>query len=944
MRLRRVSSTFFALVIAGLCANALLLWFIHTGYAKVVAAQEQRQSSLEIANQLHQETEQLGQLVRAYTVTGESRYLLYYYDILAVRNGEKPPPRLASTRTYWDDVIAGRLQHSTPTQGPMHPLAQRMKAQGLSNDELQDVQGVLDTTAKMNAIEQIAFAATQGLYKPETQEFVSDGAPRLDFASRLVHGKQYNLLKADLSLAVDRLINKVDQRTTAEVEAARERLRDSIFASALFTLIVAALVGYALLVIRRQVLKPIQDLVGVARVLASGRYSARNGEGAGVEEIRGLGLTLDGMAQAIEDDIRHRAGVQVELEAARKQAELATQTKSMFLANMSHEIRTPMNAMIGMAYLALRTELTPRQRDYVTKVYNAAKSLLGIINDILDFSKVEAGKLELEQVRFRIEDVAGNSLSLLRQRAHEKNIELLLDIAEPSLLGTHSALTGDAMRLGQVITNLLSNAVKFTHDGHVTLSIGMRERHDDIITLDFSVHDTGIGMSPEQVARLFQEFTQADGSTTRKYGGTGLGLTISKRIVELMGGHIHVKSTEGSGTVFSFQIPFQLATPPAPPSSPLPHAAAMRVLVVDDQLDARKSLVDMLLALQVGVADGGCVQSADDGDTALELVERAEHDGRAYDLLLIDWMMPRLDGAGVLRALALREGKRRPLPVIVSAYDSEAMHQSATQLGAYHLLPKPVLPESVRNLFNWLDGHAAPDTGAASDTIDASYLHGMRVLLAEDNQINQQLVVELLEQVDVVIDIASNGFEALEKIEAMPADHYDVVLMDLQMPLLDGYEAARRIRMNPRTFNLPIVAVSAHALLEERERCRILGMNGHVSKPIDPELLYATLAKFQRATRSLAADPSLSATTMPSERPTAVGTRGAAADPQLLSRLRRLLVDGDIEAVDVWRDYAATLRGEISERNAARISAALAEFDFDTAIQLLAATAPSAAQ
>jgi signal transduction histidine kinase len=249
-----------------------------------------------------------------------------------------------------------------------------------------------------------------------------------------------------------------------------------------------------------------------------------------------LGATFDSMAESIEQDIHLRQQTQRELEAANRKAEDATRAKSMFLANMSHEIRTPMNAIIGMAYLALKTDLTPRQKDYIDKVHGAAKALLGIINDILDFSKVEAGKLELEKARFILEDVVGNSLSLLRQRARETEIELLFDIADPLLLGNCGALLGDPLRLGQILTNLLSNSVKFTHQGYIKLTVNVEERSDGEVLLRFCVHDTGIGMTPEQLGNLFQEFTQADGSTTRKYGGTGLGLTISKKLVELMGG------------------------------------------------------------------------------------------------------------------------------------------------------------------------------------------------------------------------------------------------------------------------------------------------------------------------------------------------------------------------------------------------------------------------
>jgi two-component system sensor histidine kinase/response regulator len=857
LKLKQFSLWFSLAVVLALGANAVFLLMIQQAYTSVVNVQEHRQRAMSLANDLRQETEQLTNLVRAYTSTGQTRYLTYYYDILAIRQGEKPQPENYVSGAYWDLAIAGEVQHRFPENGEQRSLTDRMKSLGFSKEEFEALNKVSAATEEMKQVEQIAFAATQGLYDPETEDFVSDGKPQLEFASQQVHSQKYNQLKANLAKSVIGLVSMVDERTNMAVSKAAHDLERWIFLTFGSMLFTVAMVLAASQVIRRRVLQPIDTLSESAGRLAQGDYSTRTGVGgdvgSGVDELLALGATFDAMAESIEKDIRLRQQTLQELEAANQKAEDATRAKSMFLANMSHEIRTPMNAIIGMAYLALKTELTPRQKDYIDKVHYAAKSLLGIINDILDFSKVEAGKLELEQARFLVEDVVGNSMSLLRQRAHEKEIELLFDTTDPLLLGDSGALIGDALRLGQIITNLLSNSLKFTHQGYVKVSISVDDRNEDDVLLRFSVRDTGIGMSAEQVGRLFQEFTQADGSTTRKYGGTGLGLTISKKFVELMGGRIWVESTLGEGSSFIFTARFPIAKPVPPSAAVLPGVDVLRVLVVDDQSEARLVLDDLLTALGVGAAIGQAIDCVSNGEEALTAVRQAFDTGKPYDLLLLDWVMPEMDGGAVLQALQNSGMARLPLPVVVSAYDSEMIHEAADRLGAHYFLSKPVLPEALRRLLNTLTGNTGDDRSSSLENHLDANLTGMRVLLVEDNQINQQLAVELMESCGIQVTVANNGQEALDQLAAVAADHYHVVFMDLQMPVMDGYEATRRLRADPRYFSLPLVAMTAHAMTEERERCQAAGMNGHLSKPIEPEDLYATLARYYAAPADLAA-------------------------------------------------------------------------------------------
>jgi two-component system sensor histidine kinase/response regulator len=732
MKLRKLSVWFSVGGLLILGANMLGMTLVEQAYTRMMDAQAHRQQSIQLSSELQQETEQLARLVRAYTTTGESRYLFYYYDILAVRLGEKPAPVTRNPATYWEDVIAGRIQHVLLRQGVRQTLPERMRALGFGREEFKSLTRVFAATEAMKRIEQIAFAATQGLYDINQQAFVSEGRPNLAYASKLVYSQRYNTLIANLAHAVDDLQERVNTRTQGEVERASVRLQQLIMLMLASMALTIALLGLVFVTMRRQVLQPIEALKLTADRLSAGDYTTRTRQclarGAGVKELAVLGATLDSMAQAIETDIHHREAVQKEVETARNQAEQATRAKSMFLANMSHEIRTPMNAIIGMTYLVLKTELGARQRDYLSKVHTAAAMLLGIINDILDFSKIEAGKLELEHSPFVLEDAVGNALTLLQQRAAEKEIELLLDIRDARLLGSGGALLGDALRLGQILINLLSNAIKFTQRGHVKLTVDI-DRHDSAsFTLCFCVSDTGIGMTAEQLQGLFQEFTQVDSSTTRKYGGTGLGLTIAKRLVELMGGHICVESTPDAGSHFTFSARFALAQPRPAGGATLPGVQALRTLVVDDQDEACTVLATMLQQLGVGQALPSGIDRARSGDAALAMIVAAMQQGRPYQLLMLDWVMPGMDGEALLQKLHATNPETAPVTVIVSAYDADVMHNAASLQHARRFLSKPVLPEALRQLLNGLTGQtpilapieplmpAPPPTAPQTDT------------------------------------------------------------------------------------------------------------------------------------------------------------------------------------------------------------------------------------
>lgn len=852
LKLKQFSLWFSFVITLALGANAGFLFMIQQSYDDVVSTQDHRQKAMALVYDLRQETEQLTLLVRAYVNTTQTRYLTYYYDILAIREGEKPLPENYTSRAYWDGVIAGEIEHKFSTNALPHSLAERMKLLNFSPSEFTALSEVSKATQAIKELEMIAFAATQGLYDTKKSEFVSDGKPNLVFANQLVHSEKYNQLKSDLAKAVGNFVQAVDEKTRQAIEQKTDDLKYWIFLSLGNVIFGFSLVLLTSRVLQRRVLQPIALLSRAADKLAKGDYSTRAGIGirdkskytGSVAELIALGTAFNTMAEAIENDISLRDQNRHELEQANQKAEEATRAKSMFLANMSHEIRTPMNAIIGMAYLALKTNLTPRQRDYINQVYNASKALLGIINDILDFSKVEAGKMELDKTAFVLEDVVVNTLSLLRQPANEKEIELLFHIKDPFLLGKSGTLLGDPLRLGQILTNLLSNSVKFTHQGFVKLTVTLQERTDDEIVLLFRVCDTGIGMSQEQVARLFQEFTQVDGSTTRKYGGTGLGLTIVKKFVELMRGEIHVESEVGKGSSFIFTARFALAKGVAQDTIVLNDIEKLRVLIIDDQPEARLVLADLLRTLNVGSTLEKGITCVASGKEALEKIKLADESAQSYDLVLVDWIMPYMDAGQFLQTLQALELSHQPECVVVSAYDSDVMRESVGDLNVTHFLSKPVLPNALRYLLATLTGHAIEEKWQENSQNMNVNLNGMRVLLVEDNLINQHLAVELMTKKGANVTLANNGQEALEQLSNQPPNFYHVVLMDLQMPTMDGYEATRRIRSDSRYVELPIIAMTAHALVEERERCKSIGMNGHVSKPIDPDDFYNVLARY----------------------------------------------------------------------------------------------------
>ncbi len=590
-----------------------------------------------------------------------------------------------------------------------------------------------------------------------------------------------------------------------------------------------------------------------------------------------------------------------------REAEAANMAKSMFLANMSHEIRTPMNAILGFSHLVLRSELTAKQRDHLQKIKTASGALLGLINDILDFSKIEAGKLTLDLAPFDLRQSLDSIIGITADRAQERGVALQVRI-DPAV---PRRLVGDSLRLNQVILNLLTNAIKFTDRGEVVLSIGCRSASDTSVVLEVAVTDTGIGMTEEQRARLFRPFTQADSTTTRKFGGTGLGLAISQQLVELMGGHIEVESSPGRGSRFHFATP--LGTEPAMAAEERltpEELQRLRVLIVDDNAASREVLQEIFASWSVPV---DLAASAAEG---LSAIEAQAARGEPYDLVLLDWKMPGMDGIEAARRI--RKESRpgaSPAVVMVSAHGRQEALAEAQTAGISAFLVKPIDAAMMQDVIHGLiagrgtSAVAPPQHRAEAVPMVAPYLRGGHVLLAEDNEINRELAVELLGDAGLHVDIAENGRVALEKVLAAEG-RFAAVLMDVQMPEMDGIEATLAIRQRFGPDSLPIIAMTAHAYEQERQRCFDAGMNDHVAKPVDPAQLVAVLDRWLKpgqaapvaAARPMAAEGELPASLPPFDLDAALlrlnGKRGL---------LRKLIADFGVK----FGDTVPALRGAI---------------------------------
>lgn len=588
----------------------------------------------------------------------------------------------------------------------------------------------------------------------------------------------------------------------------------------------------------------------------------------------------------------------------------SSSSKGHFLSNMSHEIRTPLNAIIGLSTLALKYDSNERVINYLNKIKGAGRHLLGVVNDILDYSKIEAGKLQLERIDFDLDNLLLNAIAQVSETAKAKKLELVLDV-EPAV---NRRLLGDEQRLSQILLNLLSNAVKFTDKGQIEVRVKQDNQKNSKQLLRFEVADTGIGLLPAEQSLLFREFEQVDNSTSRKYGGTGLGLHISKNLAKMMGGDIGVQSEKGTGSTFWFTASLEQSAPQPSKSATHPGLAGRPVLVVDDNDATRKFLV--LSLKQLGLA----VTAVPNGLMAIDAVRQSLATD-PYALIFMDWSMPELDGIKTAQAIRGLAGRNIQI-VCTTGFGVEEVEAQAKQSEFDFILPKPVTQSQLfdvvtaaLNLKPVQNPVSLPQEPQSEDAEES--LSGLRVLLVEDNELNQEVARELLKTTGVDVDIAENGAVALERIRAQG---YDLIFMDMQMPVMDGIAATREIRKLPEFANLPIVAMTANAQSVFRDRCFDAGMNDFIAKPIEPRILYQKLHHWlggKRRSHPPASTTGIAATSLPdSIEPnqiviaglnTGEGLRLCGGRPQFyLTMLKRFL--------EQWSDAGTAMRNLTSEQ------------------------------
>ncbi|MBU0785253.1 MAG: response regulator [Gammaproteobacteria bacterium] len=787
---------------------------------------------------LQSEFDALQTLVAAYVVSQNSQHLVHYYELLDAHAGARHYEQ-AVDNVYWSKLIAGNTEPVPLVLGQGPTLEDRLMAPErlapqLTNSLKISVDSILALSRRLREREQIVFALTQGLYDPVLQKYVSEADVREDLAIQMLFSEEYlgmtNAVRAEIQGRIRAVELGFQTVIAQQADNINLTARFDFYLGLLVTLM--ALIGLA--VLQRYVVAPLHELNTVSQHIARGNYSVTLPKPKFVTEmvnlLKGYALMIGSFRRELEQADATRAAELAALEAkmGRERAEAQVEARGMLLANMSHEIRTPMNAILGMTALTLKSPLPERERSYLMKVQDAAKSLLGLLNDVLDYSKAEAGMVEFEQIPFTLDEVLANSFLAVQSQAASRKLILLNEVAPGYSSQLGQRLVGDPSRLRQVLSNLLSNAVKFTESGSIRVYSRLQTRSDTELDLHIEVHDTGSGLSKSQVDRIFEKFAQGDSSVSRVYGGTGLGLSIARELVTRMGGAVSVESTQGKGSCFRFSVPVAYNSDILAEALPL---AGQNAVLLHQHGTAANSVLSILRSVGLNTTQvstiGAFVEVLHNGcfDWAMLQSDLIDHHAALPQELLDGLLKPKLHMVAIDRDLFSADSAL--LQVLPPGLCKQLIH-----------VAHPVLAQDICAAPR---AELSPNPLPCNEREASEKLQGKHVLVLEDHPVNQVLIRSLLEAVGLKVTLCGHGQEAVDLLDLDEAAHVDVIITDLEMPMMDGYEFVSWLRDQTRWLDTPVIGLTGHAFAETRTRCLELGMDDFITKPVEADVLYSAL-------------------------------------------------------------------------------------------------------